>query len=209
MASGPLRAVIFDIGRVLVKVDVARSTVGLAENRSLSAAEVWSMLEKDPRWKDWQEGRVTPHEWHRHVSSRLGSLPSFAEFRDAWNRCLDPQPLQTNDLFEAVAKRHKMALLSNTDPMHVAHLESTYDFFQYFPPVARIYSCSIRASKPSPVIFQAALRAVKTPAAEAVFIDDILEFVAAARSLGLRGIHYHSPAQLRDDLKALDPSLQL
>lgn len=167
------------------------------------------MLEKDPRWKDWQEGRVTPHEWHRHVSSRLGSSLSFPEFRDAWNRCLDPQPLQTNDLFKAVAERHKLALLSNTDPMHVAHLESTYDFFQFFPQAARIYSCSVRASKPSPVIFQVALKAVKTPAAEAVFIDDIQEFVEAARSLGLQSIHYRSPAQLRSDLKALDPSLDL
>jgi len=209
MPASSLRALIFDIGRVLVKVDVARAMAGLAQNISLSPAEVWSMLEKDPRWKDWQEGRVTPHDWHAHVSKRLNSSLSFLDFRDAWNRCLDPQPLQSLDLFAGLAKKHRLALLSNTDPIHVEHLEANYAFFRYFPQPARIYSCAVRASKPSPVVFQSALKALRTPAAQTVFIDDIREFVEAARSLGLAGIHYQNPAQLRADLCSLDPSLNL
>ena len=210
MASAPLRAVIFDIGRVLVKLDVPRAIEGLSQGVSLSPAELWSAIEKDPRWHDWQEGRISPHDWHLHITKRLGSRLKFEEFRLAWNRSLDPTPLQSNDLFQTLAKKHKLALLSNTDPIHVAHLEATFDFFQFFPAPARIYSCSVRASKPSPVIFQAALKAVKTPAAQSVFIDDILEFVEAARGLGLHAIHYqNNPAQLRADLRSLDPSLAI
>ena len=209
MPAAPLRAVIFDIGRVLVKVDVPRAIEGLSQGISMSPAELWSAIEKDPRWHDWQEGRISPHDWHLHVTKRLGSPLSFTEFRDAWNRSLDPVPLQTDDLFQTLSKKHKLALLSNTDPIHVAHLESTFGFFQFFPAPSRIYSCSVRASKPSPLIFQAALKAVNTPAAQAVFIDDILEFVLAARSLGLHGIQYQNPAQLRSDLRALEPSLTI
>jgi HAD superfamily hydrolase (TIGR01509 family) len=209
MSSAPLRAVIFDIGRVLVKVDVARAIESLSLGISPTPAELWSAIEKDPRWPDWQEGRMSPHDWHQHISKRLGSRLKFDEFCAAWNRTLDPQPLQVNDLFATLAKKHKLALLSNTDPIHVAQLESTFDFFEYFPVPTRIYSCAVRASKPSPVIFQAALKAVKTPAGQAVFIDDIPEFVAAARALGLHGIHYRDPVQLRADLRALDPSLAL
>jgi HAD superfamily hydrolase (TIGR01509 family) len=205
----PLRAVIFDIGRVLVKVDVARSIEGLARGISMSPSELWAAIEKDPRWHDWQEGRLSPHDWYLHVTKRLGSPLKFDEFRDTWNRALDPEPLQAEDLFAALAKKHKLALLSNTDPIHVAHLESTYSFFKFFPSAVRIYSCAVRASKPSPVIFQAALKAVRTPASQAVFIDDILAYVKAARSLGLHAIQYLNPSQLRDDLRALDPSLTL
>ncbi len=210
MATAPLRAVIFDIGRVLVKLDIPRAIEGLSRGISLSPTELWSAIEKDPRWHDWQEGRISPHDWHLHITKRLGSPLKFEEFRTAWNRSLDPSPLQSNDLFQTLAKKHKLALLSNTDPIHVTHLESTFDFFQFFPVPTRIYSCSVRASKPSPVIFQAALKAVKTPAAQSVFIDDILEFVEAARSLGLHAIHYQNdPAQLRADLRSLDPSLTI
>jgi len=209
MPNALLRAVIFDIGRVIVGLDLSRAIEGLSHGISLSATELWSAIEKDPRWHDWQEGRISAHDWYLHVTKRLGSPLKFEEFREAWNRTLDPVPLQSDDLFASLAKKHKLALLSNTDPIHVAHLESNFSFFQFFPRPARIYSCVVRASKPSPVVFQAALKAVKTPASQAVFIDDILEYVQVARSLGLHAIRYLNPAQLRSELKALDSSLAL
>jgi len=203
-----LRAVIFDIGRVLVRLDVARATEGLAQGLTLSPDELWAAIQKDPRWHDWQEGRISSHDWHLHITKRLGSRLKFDDFCAAWNRTLDPTPLQSEDLFQTLSEQLKLALLSNTDPIHVAHLESNFTFFRFFPPSARIYSCSVRSSKPSPVIFQAALRAVKARAAQAVFIDDILEYAQAARSLGLHAIHYLNPAQLRADLRALEPGLR-
>jgi len=209
MARTPLRAVIFDIGRVLVKVDVARAIADLSRGVRVSPEELWSAIEKDPRFSDWQEGRIAPHDWHLHLTRRLGSPLTFTAFREAWNSSLDPRPLQTDDLFESLSKSKRLALLSNTDPLHVAHLEATYSFFQFFPAPTRIYSCSVHASKPSPVIFQAGLKAVKSKASETVFIDDILEYVEAARRLGLYGIQYLNPGQLRADLKSLDPFLPL
>jgi putative hydrolase of the HAD superfamily len=209
MPNAPLRAMIFDIGRVIIKLDLARAIEGLSQGISLSPSELWSAIEKDPRWHDWQEGRISPHDWYLHITKRLGSPLKFEEFREAWNRTLDPVPLQPDDFFASLAKKHKLALLSNTDPIHVAHLESNFSFFRFFPRPARIYSCAIRASKPSPVIFQAALKAVKTPVSQAVFIDDILEYIQVARSLGLHAIQYVNPGQLRSDLNALDPSLNL
>jgi putative hydrolase of the HAD superfamily len=209
MPNAPLRAMIFDIGRVIIKLDLARAIEGLSQGISLSPSELWSAIEKDPRWHDWQEGRISPHDWYLHITKRLGSPLKFEEFREAWNRTLDPVPLQPDDFFASLAKKHKLALLSNTDPIHVAHLESNFSFFRFFPRPARIYSCAIRASKPSPVIFQAALKAVKTPVSQAVFIDDIVEYVQVARSLGLHAIQYVNPGQLRSDLNALDPSLNL
>jgi glucose-1-phosphatase len=209
MPKAPLRAAIFDIGRVLVKLDIARAIEGLSQGISLSPEELWSAIQKDPRWHDWQEGRISPHDWHLHVTKRLGSPLKFDDFRAAWNRTLDPTPLQSDDLFQALSKKLRLALLSNTDPIHVMHLEANFSFFQFFPRAARIYSCSVRASKPSPVIFQAALKAVKAPAVQTVFIDDIPEYVQAARSLGLGAIHYQNPDQLRTALSALDPTLAL
>jgi len=202
-----LRAVIFDIGRVLVRLDVSRALADLSDGVSLSPDELWSVIQTDSRWADWQEGRMSPHDWHLHIAKRLGSPLKFSDFCDAWNRTIHPQPIQSEDLFAALVPTKRLALLSNTDPIHVAHLEANFGFFQYFPAAARIYSCSVKASKPSPVIFQAALKAVKAKAPETVFIDDILEYVQAARALGLNGIHYQNPSQLRAELRAWDPDL--
>jgi putative hydrolase of the HAD superfamily len=171
---------------------------GLSTGLSLSLSELWAAIEKDPRWPDWQEGRISPRDWHLHVTKRLGSSLTLAQFTEVWNRALDPQPIQDSTLFEKLSKRYRLCLLSNTDPIHVAYMEANYDFFRFFP--ARIYSCGVGASKPSPFIYREALRACKAQAGEAVYIDDIPAYVEAAQSLGMAGIHYQSPAQLADDL---------
>jgi glucose-1-phosphatase len=201
VSSEKLRAVIFDIGRVLVRVDVGRAMNGLGAGPSLSPAEMWAAIEKDPRWPDWQEGRISPRDWHLHLGKRLGTSRTFEQFTEAWNRALDPEPIQDISLFEKLAKGYRLALLSNTDAIHVAHMEPTYDFFRFFP--VRIYSCSVGASKPSPLIYREALRACKVQAGQAVYIDDILAYVEAARRLGMAGIHYQSPGKLASDLAGL------
>jgi HAD superfamily hydrolase (TIGR01509 family) len=201
MPSARLRAIIFDIGRVLVRVDVARAMQGLASGSTLSPSEFWSAIEKDPSWPDWQEGRMAPHDWYLHLTKRLGGSLTFEQFTEVWNRALDPTPIHEDAFLEKLSKRYRLALLSNTDPIHVRHLEATYRFFAFFP--TRIYSCSVGASKPNPLIYSAALRALKVSAGEALYIDYIAAYVEAARRLGMSGVQFQSPAQLTSDLKSL------
>jgi glucose-1-phosphatase len=195
-----LRAVIFDIGRVLIRVDIQRVKSALAKGLPFTPEELWSAIEKDPRWPDWQEGRMSPRDWHLHLSKRFSLSLDFEQFKNVWNSALDPNPIHRASLFAQLAKSHRLGLLSNTDPIHVEKLESTYDFFAYFPKAVRTYSCSIGASKPDPLIFREALRACRVRAEETVYVDDILTYVEAARRLGFTGVHFESPAQLYAEL---------
>lgn len=198
--AGKLRAIIFDIGRVLIRVDVSRAMQGMATGTSLSPAELWCAIEKDPHWRDWQEGRMTPRDWHLHLAKKLGGGLTFDEFTDAWNRALDPVPILEQGLLDKLAANYRLALLSNTDPIHVAHIERSYTFVNLFP--VRIYSCAVGTSKPDPLIFRDALRALKVQAAEAAFIDDVEAYAQAATSLGITGIQFKSPEQLNAELAA-------
>ncbi len=199
MASPRLRAIIFDIGRVLIGIDLARAMNALASGSALSPEELWRAIEKDPRWPDWQEGRISARDWHLHINKRFGGSLSFQRFTDTWNQVLHPEPLQDRSLFEKLAKNYRLALLSNTDPVHVAYMESRYDFFSFFP--TRIYSCSVGVTKPNPIIYREALRACRAQAKEAVYIDDIPAYAEAAQRLGMVGIRYESPKQLEAALR--------
>lgn len=143
---------------------------------------------------------MAPRDWYLHLCKRFSLTMKYEEFTTAWNSALDPKPIQETSLFTKLAKSYRLGLLSNTDPIHVQRLESSYDFYRYFPKAARTYSCSVGASKPNPLIYQHALKACKVKAEEAVYIDDILAYVEAARKLGLTGIQFQSPGQLRIDL---------
>lgn len=201
MPANRIRAIIFDIGRVLIRVDISRATSGLASGLSLTPEEVWSAIEKDPRWPDWQEGRISPRDWHLHVTKRLGASLTFEQFTEVWNRSLDPNPIQSESFLEKLSKKYRLALLSNTDSIHMTEEEARFPFFRFFP--IRIYSFRVGASKPDPVIYREALKACKVRAEEAVYIDDIAAYAEAAQRLGMTGIVFRSPQQLQSDLRAL------
>jgi putative hydrolase of the HAD superfamily len=203
MANPKRRAIIFDIGRVLVRIDVGRAMASLGSGLSMSPSELWSAIEKDPRWSDWQEGRISARDWHLHLGRRLGTKLTFDQFTQAWNQVLNPEAIHDDALFETLKKTHRLALLSNTDPIHVAYMEGHFSFFRYFPKTVRIYSCSFAASKPSPLLYLEALKACNVQANEAVYIDDIEAYVEAARSLGIAGITYKGREQLNGELRRL------
>lgn len=190
----PPRAVIFDVGRVIIQVDLARSMGALGKRDALSHTQVLRELEADPRWPDWQEGRMSPHDWHAHLAKKLGFSYGFEEFCTIWNSVLAPEPILPDSLFERLAEKCRLALLSNTDPIHVAHFEANYSFVRLFP--ARVYSCRVGSSKPSPMIYHHALREVDALPDETMFIDDLRENVLAAASLGINAFHFTSADDL-------------
>ncbi len=201
MAPAKFRAIIFDIGRVLIRVDISRAMDGLASGLSLTPQEVWSAIQNDPHWLDWQEGRISPRDWHLHLTKRLGASLTFEQFSELWNRALDPVPIHSEAFLEGLSKNYRLALLSNTDPIHMSHEEARFPFFRFFP--IRIYSYRVGASKPDPIIYRKALQACGVRAEEAVYIDDIAEYAATAARLGMTGIVFQSPEQLRSEFRSL------
>jgi glucose-1-phosphatase len=199
--NSKFRAIIFDIGRVLIRVDISRAMEGLASGLSLTPQEVWSAIEKDPHWLDWQEGRISPRDWHLHLAKRLGTSLSFQEFSKVWNRALDPKPIHSEAFLEKLSKNYCLALLSNTDPIHMTNEEARFPFFRFFP--VRVYSFRVGASKPNPISYRQALQACKVGAEEAVYIDDVAAYTEAAQRLGMTGIVFQSPEQLQADFRDL------
>jgi glucose-1-phosphatase len=204
----PPQAIIFDIGRVIVRVNPRRVIEPLfavvssgriaAGMPQLSPEKLWSAIEDDPSWATWQEGRLSPHEWHKHVTGLLGISIGLPEFCAAWNRALDPETILGDELFAKLSSHSRLALLSNTDPIHSEYLEKHFAFVRRFP--VRVYSCDIGSRKPFPLIYQTTLRSLGVSARDALYIDDILEFAEAARYLGLDAIQFENPIQLINEL---------
>lgn len=192
---------IFDIGRVIIRVDLSRS-IGKLGKHDVSAdshLQVLRELEADPRWLDWQEGRMTAREWHAHLARKYEFSNDFDEFCAIWNSVLEPGTILPDALFEQLSGTCRLALLSNTDPIHVAHIEASFPFVRRFP--VRIYSCRVGVSKPSPAIFHRALRDLGTLPEEVMFVDDVSDNVSAAARLGIKAFHFVSPDEFLEQLR--------
>jgi HAD superfamily hydrolase (TIGR01549 family) len=204
LPSKPPKAVIFDIGRVIVRLNLKRAFAHLASHTVAPDAlieipeqshdRIWTAIQADPRWRDWQEGRMTPQAWHEHITRQLRVTTTFEEFRSTWNSLLEPETILSEGFFEQLSRHVRLGLLSNTDPIHVEHLETRFPFVRHFE--ARIYSNEVGITKPSPAIYHAALAALNVSPADALYIDDIAEYAGAARQLGLDAIHFEDAAQL-------------
>ena len=197
------RAIIFDIGRVIIRVDLSRS-IGKLGKRDVSAEshlQVLRELEADPRWLDWQEGRMAAREWHAHLARKYEFSNDFDEFCGIWNSVLEPGTILPDALFDQLSETCRLALLSNTDPIHVAHMEATFPFVHHFP--VRIYSCRVGASKPSPTIFHRALRELGALPEEVMFVDDVSDNASAAAMLGIKAFHFISADEFLGQLRLL------
>jgi putative hydrolase of the HAD superfamily len=197
-AAATPQAVIFDIGSVILRLNIARALDVAGSGSGLSAKQVWRAVETDALWNDWQEGKIDPHDWHRHLVQTIGSPADFDLFSAAWCSVFEPEPIIGDDLFRALSARCRLALLSNTDPLHVAYMERTFSFVKYFP--VRIYSSRVGARKPAAEIYRRALEELGVAASEALYIDDIAEFDDAARALGMIGFHFTGLAALEAEL---------
>jgi glucose-1-phosphatase len=198
-AAATPQAVIFDIGSVILRLNIARALDVTGSGSGLSAKQVWRAVETDPLWNDWQEGKIDPHDWHRHLVQTIGSPADYDLFCAAWNSVFEPEPIIGDELFRALSARCRLALLSNTDPLHVAHMERDFSFVKYFP--VRIYSCRAGARKPAPEIYRRALAEIGVAARDALYIDDIAEFADAASALGMIGVHFTGLAALEAELR--------
>src|SRR5258707_14873402 len=180
---------------------MSRAMAGLASGLALTPQEVLSAIEKDPHWLDWQEGRISPHDWHIHLTRRLGASLTFEQFCEVWNLALDPNPIHSEPFLEKLSKNYRLALLSNTDPIHMSHEEARFPFFRFFP--IRIYSFRVGSSKPNPLVYREALRACKVRAEEAIYIDDVPPYANAAQRLGMTGLVFRSHQELQANLRDL------
>ncbi len=80
---------------------------------------------------------------------------------------------------------------------------STWNEFQVYALLSKAHLfVTVGASKPSFKIFHAAIDASGVPAERSLYIDDIREYVLAARRIGLNAIQFRSRRQLEADLRA-------
>jgi putative hydrolase of the HAD superfamily len=97
------------------------------------------------------------------------------------------------------ARGGRTGVLSNGVPEIVGHLRRTRALDTEFDAV--VVSCEVGCMKPAPEIFRLCLGRLGGAPGDALFADDRLENVEAARRLGLRTLHF-TGADALDRLRA-------
>ena len=134
----------------------------------------------------------------RQVGRSLGRCYSDADISElsrldnaSWLRLQAGTVALIEDL---AAAGRPLALLSNA-PGELAEAISALPIAEHFRHL--IFSCQLKFAKPDPECYARALDTLGASADGVIFIDDRAQNVAAAAALGLRAVHFTSPAGAR------------
>jgi putative hydrolase of the HAD superfamily len=104
-------------------------------------------------------------------------------------------------LLRSVSGKWRMYALNNESRELNAYRRRTFRLDEGL--LAFFSSCYLGLSKPGPAIYRLALDLAGVQPGQAVMIDDRLQNVEAARSVGMQAIQFLNAVQLRADLEAL------
>jgi putative hydrolase of the HAD superfamily len=194
-----IRAVFFDIGKVLLDFDWFRAYRRAAESCAAGPDEIARWFLSTLHVHDYERGRMTSAEFFELVCRGLGFRGDFEKFNVLWSDIFTEIP-ESISIARALKGRVSIGLLSNTNDMHIEWIARRFDLLPLFDHCT--YSYREGVGKPDPGIYHRALAKASVKPDEALFVDDRAENVAGAQAVGMEAVQFTSPATLRTALSA-------
>jgi putative hydrolase of the HAD superfamily len=195
-----LRAIFFDLGNVLFEVHHEVLYEGVASQSDLEPEAVRDLLRSSELVSRFRLGKIEARSFFSGLKSELCFRAPEERLASLW--CAIIRPIPEN--FACVYRLHplyRLGVISNTNETHCRYLESSFEVLDCFN--TRIYSHLAGLEKPSPEIYQLALRSLEVLAEESLFIDDKEENTAAAEALGFQVLHLTDPSSLPVQLEQI------
>ncbi len=197
-----IRALVWDMGGVLVRNMDPSIRGRLAAPFGLSYVELENLFFGNEVAYRASIGQAREADSWEFVRQKLNLKPEdMPEFSTTFWSC----DLLDEDLYAfsmALRPRIKIGLLSNAFPEARASLARRFPHFYNMFDVT-IFSAEVGMAKPDPRIYQLELDRLGVEPQEAVFVDDFIENVEAARAVGMAAIHFANSHQVEEELRGL------
>ncbi len=192
---------LFDLGNTLIKLSYERVMESICRDSSVTRDELMEILEEPGSYRDMERGAVSFWEFYEFLCDRTGYRGSIRDFHEIWSDFFDGTFPGAEELLERVRARYRVAFLSNSNEIHAELIPRK--FSSLFEKDDRfIFSHRFKVAKPDPEIFRRALDTIGATPHQVVFIDDLSENVAAARSLGMQAFQFIDTLSLIRQLEA-------
>lgn len=203
MGNNGVKAIIFDLGRVLVDFDHTIAARRIAAFSDKSPEEIFNLFFDSPATYSFEQGKISPQDFFLQVKKMLNLKLNYEQFLPIWNEIffLSEKNRQVYALAKKLKSRYTIAVLSNVNRLHFQYLKEKFPVFDIFHQV--FASCDLGLIKPDPLIYKKALSllGVGQPQ-EAFYTDDRPELVSQAEQLGIKAALFRGFEQLQRDLSS-------
>jgi glucose-1-phosphatase len=183
-----IRAVIFDMGGVILRTEDLSSRTALAKKFGLTRRELEAIIFQSPESIQAEMGEFTRKEHWLNMARLLKFPPEeLEEFQRAyWEGDREDEELVA--YIRSLRGKYKIGMLSNAWKGALDQVARDHHFISAFDAV--IFSADVHLRKPDPRIYHLMIARLGVKANEAVFVDDFKDNIEGAKAVGLRTVHF-------------------
>ena len=194
------KAIIFDMGGVLIDLDVKACREAFINDLGfLAIDEILDACHQKGIFGDMEAGHVTADEFRACVlaGSNPGHAPEDVD-KALWHILVDITPDKVA-LLKRLSGKYDLYMLSNNNPIctpKAAEIfaEAGYPMYEGFKKCYISYQ--MKALKPSEKFYKAVVEDIALPAGDMIFVDDSQKNVDGAISAGLPAVYYEPGTDL-------------
>lgn len=195
------KAIIFDIGNVLIHFDAERMLRQISHVLGISESQAIDLYMHQELGILYEKGLVTSEEFFQRFR-QLAQLPHADEaFWRAFCDIFKPNPEMETLIRDLKERGQRLVLLSNTCEAHFDYIYKEFELLTLFD--SAILSYQVGARKPERAIFEAAVKAAGVPPQQCLYTDDITAYVSAARELEIPAVTFTSASAIRLHLEQM------
>jgi len=197
-----IKNVVFDVGNVLIDFQPLEYIMSLGFDRE-TANVLANKTFKSDLWIEHDRGTYSCYEiWENLNLANPEHSVDFDKIRDHWLTNKVPVIQGSIDfLLECNKQGYSTYILSNYNAGRFAHVEEQHPALSQVK--GKILSGNEGVIKPEPEIYKILLERFDLVPGETIFIDDKRENVEAAQALGIHGIVFTHPKQLRKEFQEI------
>jgi FMN phosphatase YigB (HAD superfamily) len=185
------KAVIFDLGKVLVHFDWSIAARRMSARCDLSPEQLLTVFDYSPLVVDYELGRLSNEQFFDEAVRLTGFRGDFAEFGQLFGEIFTEMADMTGMHAELRRRGVPTFIFSNTNDFAVQSIRATFPFFANFD--GYVLSYEHGSMKPSAPIYEVVERMSGCRGPELLYIDDRLENVEAGRARGWQVILQEEP----------------
>lgn len=198
-----IKAIIFDLGRVLVDFDHMITCRALSKYSPYSPEEIYEKIFKSGTEREYDRG-LGFSKFFKKCKEAIGAKNlSLKKFRNIWGNIFSENQ-DAFDVMEMIKPDKDLFMLSNTNDAH-------WEYVRNLPMVRRFFSDKdklllsfvLGCRKPEEEIFLTAVQRADCEIGEILFLDDTEEFVRVFRELGGNAEIYNCSKDKKEKLVSI------
>jgi HAD superfamily hydrolase (TIGR01509 family) len=195
------KAVVFDLGKVLVDFDYSIAARRIAARGKLTLLQIGAYISRSPLFVEYESGRVTTQQFYDEIRGVTGFRDDLAEFSNCFADIFTA--IEPMIQLQAELQRRGMSAyaFSNTNELAVDHIRKSFPFYSKFD--GYILSFEHGAMKPDARLYEVVERQSGRREAEILYLDDRPENIVAGAARGWQVILHESPKKSRAAVQKL------